>query len=731
MVAIAISVALLVAGGGSVAGETGLDGGAEIDHHVPAEIGSVGTPIIWQTDEDANETDELLPPHQNPDEIQEDGDLEGLGAFLQSDLDERLGESNVELDEGEYELARSVLGDEYDGRLEQFAEIAEDIDAEAVAESYEQAQTEQKEFTNETERYYETLEGYEEAREEGDDQRARELARELETIEENVSAIATDTISVYDLLEETTGFDQTDRKERINRTSSNVSETQTAIREAEFVRTTLAVEANRTSISFLDPVRIEGVLRNETGDPISGGLIKVGTEERPVTTRTNETGAFSVVYRPVRLPIGAEELPIGYSPEPGSEYLGNRTTVPVDVSATPGTVEIQTSPETASFGDRVPIAGQVTAGVDERAIEDLPLSIAIDGTELANTTTDESGAYAVEPQLPLEVASGPATIEVRIDQRDRAIEASSASEPIEIEPTDSRMELELPATTPVDAIPVVGTLETANGTSIQNASIELAIAETTVQTVETNATGAFEATIEAPATAADAVGDNDSTAVAVTASFDGSDTAVESTSASGTVTIEEAEAGLDLEVVLLLGGGGVVLATIALLVWYLRRDDTAAGAASEEPIATVDRSPGGSSPDRSLLSAAVDAADAGRYDRAVLLAYDAVRTRLVRRGESSPASTHWEVYREHADEIGLQKPFRRLVETYERVAFSPHGSPDESTASAAVDAARGLLESMDAEERSGGRDEDRIGGGAGDRRPVADGGSDTSQRVGE
>ena len=64
-----------------------------------------------------NETTTVV-QHRNPDERSQDGDIEQVRAWLVGQLSGRLGDSTLQLSQGEYEQARRFLGDDYDAMAE-------------------------------------------------------------------------------------------------------------------------------------------------------------------------------------------------------------------------------------------------------------------------------------------------------------------------------------------------------------------------------------------------------------------------------------------------------------------------------------------------------------------------------------------------------------------------------------------------------------------------------------
>ena len=61
--------------------------------------------------------------HENPDDVRSEEDISRLEGWLAGRLSSRLGGSSVQIEQGQYQKARSVLGDDYNGLLSKYVEV--------------------------------------------------------------------------------------------------------------------------------------------------------------------------------------------------------------------------------------------------------------------------------------------------------------------------------------------------------------------------------------------------------------------------------------------------------------------------------------------------------------------------------------------------------------------------------------------------------------------------------
>ncbi|UIO99740.1 hypothetical protein Hbl1158_14645 [Halobaculum sp. CBA1158] len=643
----------------------------------------------------ANATNATNTSHENPDEVDRDGDAAAVRSALASRLAERLSEGSVRIEQGEYEAARGALDDDYAELLSAYVEVAGDA-ADASPEAFERAGERQREYAEAAAEFEETYEAYREARRAGNESRARELARELREDGERVNRTGTNLTRSFDAVESTTAANLTDATSSVrNATASVENRTESAV-EATFVRTVVEASVARESAAFDDPVGLSGRIATADGDPVANRTVTLVVGERRLRVATDETGAFETTYRPVGIRTGDRSVRVAYRPADDSVFLGANDTVALAVRPTNATVTITASPERAAAGDRIAVTGTVTA--NGTPVADAPVRVTVGGTTLGVVRTAENGSYRLAASLPASVTAGEATVTAGVDGGDRAVRAGPAEADVTVASTP--VTIDANATAPNGSTAVVaGTVETENGDPVTRGAVEISVDGSVVATARLGDDGTFRRLIDLE----DAVGEGDGGdgdrsdgSVAIAVSY--ADPATSLERASATIRVDR-DAGDEattaairsaLSSVPVLPLGAVVATGIGLAV-LIRRDrgtDPVAGAVGGDEATDGDRvgddaAAGDRSPGRDLLAAARRRHEAGEERAAVETAYRAAR-RAVAAGEgvSVPATgTHWEVNAAagRALPAAAADRFERITERYERVAYG-----DEQASPSAV-----------------------------------------------
>jgi hypothetical protein len=609
---------------------------------------------------------------------------------LLSELSGDLDGSTVNLSQGEYEQARALLGDEYNDSLEKYVDVAGDTDSERSARQLQRAQRVQQTYVSDVQDYRETYERYQQAKAAGNEGDARRLARELQSLSNNIEANGSQLVGVYTALENTTGVDTGANRATIQNTTANITAQQATITATEFEETRLVVRTDSRSGSFTDPFEISGrVSANGTG--LSNATI-ILTAPRPVDVQTNASGYFSLQYRPTVLPVTSESLTVRYAPAPSSVYLGSTETLSISVTQVTASVALSEQPSNGSFGEPIRTAGTVQAG--GQTVRGYPLRLRIGGLALAQLQTDGRGAFETTVSLPAAVASGrqPVTIESR--RSALAVQVQPVQYGLTIAPTETTLSLE--TIQPSEGqITVRGRLQTADGKPVPAQSISIETTPGATRVIQTNQQGAFELRLAVP--------EAEREMVDVRARFDGSGTNLESTSAQTQLELtgagRTADGGpgatkaLPVDAVL---GSLIGLLVVGAIFFAIRRrgnDGTSMATTSSSGSATAESDTAEKT--AVLLRDASDQLEAGRPDTAVRLAFAALRTRVGQRSRIDGSATHWEVYHRALDSFSFnQTLFRSIVEQYEQATYGP-APIDQAQARRVLDQTRELLEAAD------------------------------------
>jgi len=694
-------------------------------------VGVAATPAADQVATNETATNETRAPHQDPDEIQQEGDSQRVAEYLSARLGERLRESAVAVSEENLERGVTLLGDGYDEDLAKYATMAEDLDKEELATQFNLTREQQASLVA-TLRETDTLATeYQVAVRNGNDEQARELARELLSNAEEINRTTGDLERRYEILENETTIDLGEAEVSIEEIRRQTGEAAAAITAREFAETSVVAEANRTRISADTPTQISGRVTTADGTPIENGSIRVQLGEDTVTTDTTENGTFTAPYRPLLAPVNASNVTVTYEPDPTDPYLPATDTVAVSITEQAATsIDLANATATTAFDEPVRATGTVrVAGVDAGAIDGIPVALSVDGRQIATGVTGANGDVELVGTLPSTVSPGASDLEVRIDRRDAAIAPSTAEATLSVRETPTALAVDAAISeTAADGevaeeVAVSGRLavDDANGadggTALAGQVVALSIDGTDLGTVETDANGTYRTTVAIPASAADG-------RLTVTAAFDGTGTNLGGSTAESEVVVPQPNAAdggtsdVNVRSVVVAGSLTVLLIVAAYVVarrrnsawlrWLratllgIKTESAASGSAgaAASGVATVgertsgsgDESTEGGEYSRSPLTRARSELAAGRPDEAAKVAYAVVRSRLSRSSGDPSSETHWEFYRRWRDDGRVDEGnLRTVTESYETAAFAPDEVPSQA-ADDAVTASDDILD---------------------------------------
>lgn len=669
-----------------------------------------------------NETDPL---HEHPERAEGQGDDGRVAAWLLDRLEGGVEESAIQLSQGQYEAGREVLGEEYEGRLEQYVDVAGDTNwetedesdprtrDEVAAEEFQAIHETQTELADLLVEYEETLAAYEAARDAGNEERALELARDLVDLADRIEALGGELDARYARVEAVVDRDLSPAAEAISERTTETRNETARIASDAFSETSLSVEVVDATVSATDPLRVEGRLVDEHGDPIAGATIAVadpvaaapldaaGTDD-PVgsgattTVETAADGTFELEHRPVYVPLSVEHLTVEYRPERLAPHRAASETVDVDVQQVEGEVRVANEPSTVQFGETVDVG--LVASADGEPVSGVPFRLTVGGAH-AIGVTDESGAVRLATTVPRDVPAGESTVSIDVPVEDWSVAFEPTSSSVEVLETET--ELTARANGAGERVELSGQLTTADGTPVDGAPVEIAGAdgEPVSAVAQSNGnTSASNGVASDDSDGAVLVRTDDDGRYSVTVDASAVDEALVARYAEPDSNLADAEATASIAS----GGGGAggggalaalrdALATplvlgaasvLALLVGgvaVLRRRDPPTDDADEATVAPdgVADEPAEPIPESYGATDLLEAADEALSDspaEATVLAYGAGREALGERVEATPDATHWEFY-ETCREAGLDEEeleaVRVLTERYETAAYAP------------------------------------------------------------
>lgn len=660
-----VSAVVLLCLGHSIVG-AGLVAGA------PAEPSSgPAQAVAQQTETPVNNTSVQ---QENPEEVNEQGDSELLRSYLAKKLAERLGESSVQISQGQYEQGQSVLGDEYDDLLGKYVDVEGGTGENAGADSFEEASENQQEFGSAVSEYNETYQEYQEAKAAGDSARARELARELDRLADQVNSSGQNVTRSYTAIENTTGTDLSAARANIENTSRAIQQQQATVVAETFVETRLSVRTDAVTVSFDNPAEISGQLVLENGSVLSNETVELRLGRNTETVQTDSEGRFVIDFRPVRMQTGDRTVSVTYRPAPTSVYLGSTASVEIEVTQVTADVSVSATPSAVQFGDELTVTGR--AKVDGTPVPGARVQVSVGGVALGRAVTDADGTYRLTAALPASIQNGTKSVESTIVPADRAVRSDPVTIPLQVEQTETTLSVNA-TQTGASRVQLSGALETIDGRPLSGQPIELRVAGSTVATVETRADGTYQRTVsvneglvgEVSVRAVfDEPGSNLGGATGQTrvALRDAAGTAGES--GSGTESEQQNTHPFSLEQ---LAGGGVLVLALIVLAWIVRRDQETLTQEPEQPPVTSDPPhPREPDPEPTIRDQASSLLSAGDSEAAVRTLYAAVR-QAIGAGDDS-TRTHWEFYTAASDRLDPEAvgALEQLTEAYERVVYS-------------------------------------------------------------
>lgn len=625
--------------------------------------------------------------HENPDQVNDDGDQDDIQQWLQGRMGDLLQQSAIQISDGEYETAQSVLGEQYNDYLSKYVDVAGDTagqDESTAAQALNETRAEQQAYAATLEEYRSTYDAYQDAKAAGNETRAQQLARELVRLADQLTATSTDVTNSYETIGNTTGANGSNPINQIGAITANVTNQQQAVVDAEFIPTQLSVRNVSPTGSYTSPIQIHGTLHANQSLP-SQIRIQVGAVNHTVAVGSN--GEFVVSYRPVSERTGEQTLSVAYQPASTSIFRGANATATTQITAVRPTLSVTTNQTTTQYHERVSIQGRVT--VNGTGVAGVPLDLALADRVRTTVETNATGAYTATIVVPAGVPVGDVTVTAAVGFRDRAIAATSAHTPITVEETTPK--LSATATRNQTQTQIVGRL-TAAGMGVSGQRVRVLQNGTELTTAPTNATGGYQVaipqSIAAPGSDLQVVfsGEN-SNLVRATAQ-----TRVPVTG-GGSGGLPIALVGLVGGLVLVLGGG---------VVWYRHQqvgdttttepgatEDTRTPAEHSTPTEETPRSPSVGLPKTVGSAAAVRQAYAGvRQAVGPFLSSDDV------------GRTHGEFAQTVQAELdpSVGAAVAELSRVYERAAYAETGVSDDEleAATRAVETVRGWLAEREA-----------------------------------
>lgn len=674
--------------------------------------------------------------HEDPQRVSDEDNRAGLQRWLADRMTEVIIDCTEQARVGS-SYACDQLDNEYPDWASRYVEVRRESSNEEIEEdTLNRTQRDAQQFLTQVEQFRDLEAEYREAKDNGDEQRARELAHQLLRESRRLNFTGNQLTADYTEFANATEVDLDPATDDVAEIQTNTTSRATEIRETELVATELTATVDADTGSFASPFVVEGRLSAADGAAISERDVRFRIGNSTVTTQVDSDGQFSLRYRPISESLGRQTLSVRYIPENTSLYGPSEDQITVDIYQTGASVSVTQDPSTVAYNESLQAAGRVLVNGDPAG--EVPVLVSLGDTRLGSVITNESGYYSLSDRLPAGVPTGESRVVAQLAFNESALVADAAVTTVQIQSTPTTLSLRANRLGS-RSVNVTGQL-LADERPVADRAITLSYRGTTLETIETGPEGRYNATISLP----DSVTALDN--VTLTATYSGREENLESAISQTNLTATESRSSGGLQpllgsvldfvtnnlwsgignlsplailgvAVVILFAGIIAFASLFLnrltpLSWLaglfkvavstIQGDRTQAAedpaTEKQEPEAEmVEPVPDDIAPDdNTLIAAARTQFSNGNTDDAVIMAYEAVRGRLIQELGYDSSITHGEMLQAYSNGAVPERAnaLHRLTEAYERAAFSLHKN-SRTTTRAALAGGMYLLDSTD------------------------------------
>jgi len=621
--------------------------------------------VRWQAAEPVNNSS-TVPQQENPNQVGEDGNTAALENWLRTRLGEGLEESSFQISQGQYEEAQEVLGGEYEDTLSKYIEVAggtPDESDDGLARQLNETAQAQAEYAQTLSTYRATYEEYQTARENGNEERARQLARQLRDLSTDVKQLNGSLTTGYENISESTGVAFQNETAAATNTTQNVTEQTTSVVRTVFTPTTITAAAEPNG-SFSSAIQITGHVTSTGTAPLNGS-VRLNTPGQVVRSGLDANNSFTISYRPTAASTGRLVRNVTYVPDSNGTYLGSKTAIQTNVTQVTPTLHVTDPSSAVRYQEPAGVTGRVMVG--KRAVPEAVVQLRFDGTVVGETRTTATGRYNVSTPLPANITPGTQQLTVRVGAPATALTQTENETTVSV--TETATTLTLSTTRLGDAVAVTGHLQTIDNESVPAQSVALIHDGVVVQTVQTNASGRIATQIPLPET------DSDNGSIQLTGAFTGRTTNLASTQATSSITLPQSGGvfgtGLPASLSLVVSAGILGLVGLGFALYRFRDDEELAEETAEPPLTEPATESPPTTPElEQRLDTASSALADHNVEHAVRSLYGAAR--IAYTADSEPARTHWEFFTEVRGDLSASEceTLRKVTEAYEAVQFA-------------------------------------------------------------
>jgi len=269
------------------------------------------------------------------------------------------------------------------------------------------------------------------------------------------------------------------------------------------VGTTLVLNASRSDVFIGEDLLVYGSLETQNGSVLIGRRVTITFGDNLTVTSTGYDGEFkATISFPVGFPAGPIAVEAVFDPEAADSglYLSSRSSLLIQVSYHPSSLEAQIYPENARPLDTVQVTGRLWSVPENESLKSKMIVIHFDTAFVGNTTTNSTGQFHLEFFIPLNASSGGHNVTAAFPAIGDGYAPSNATLPLNIELLEARVNFSADRTSLFSGMSVTikGTVTLANGTAWKYGQAKVYLDGSLSATEMPNAKGVFSSTIQLP-----------------------------------------------------------------------------------------------------------------------------------------------------------------------------------------------------------------------------------------
>jgi len=269
------------------------------------------------------------------------------------------------------------------------------------------------------------------------------------------------------------------------------------------VGTTLVLNTSRTDVFIGEDLLVYGSLRTGNGSVLIGRRVTITFGDNLTVASTGYDGEFkATISFPVGFPAGPTAIEAAFDPEAADSgvYLSSRSSVLIQVSYHPSSLEAEIYPKNARPLDTVQVTGRLSSVPENESLESRMIVIQFDSAFVGNTTTNSTGQFHFGFSIPLTISSGSHNVTATFPAIGDRYSPSNASLPLSIELLEARVNFGADRTSLFSGMSVTiqGTVTLANGTAWKYGQAKVYLDGSLSATEMPNAEGVFSSTIQLP-----------------------------------------------------------------------------------------------------------------------------------------------------------------------------------------------------------------------------------------